>query len=631
MPPDLKALQEQVKHYVLMPLLVLPAIHVIMFLIGGGPNPLRFAAAVAYFGALAAALWYGRQLLPTFLDKYYSWRYGRAHPMIRMAARLLVLATQSVTALVTQVLLPFVGFAALSVLSYWLGGLMALQPGIDILWLLAGAVVLGVLFFNDGRFFLAWERWRFLREEIELDPDRGGDPRTANKDEPPFAIAGELAFRAASQDWSWPALRQNMLVLGMVGSGKTVCVLNTMLDALLSCSATAKLRPAVMILDAKGDYLDKIRILCRKLGREGDLAILDPEDLEHSERWNPFDSADPAFEIAERFGAACQMLNRGGGANDAFWVESAKRFVQNAITLLRHTNPGGEPPSFRQIMRLATDFEEIGHAAGRITPKNKAELESTVEYFSDQWTTLPPETRGGVQAFINVMLGPFLDAPYTTLLAGRSTISLARVVDEGRILYIHMPTAQREAMARFISTLMKLEFQREVLRRNRKERYSLFFCDEFQMFLTTGDASFFEKSREANHVNIIATQSLQAVLDKVERREGVMSVFGNCAVKVFLRNDDADTVDYAAKLLGERPMRTTGEQRSSSGRMQDLMRGGGTLTTSTTTHFKYPPETFRELVIPSREGSSEAESVTYLANQPTMLTRRLYWPIHPLT
>jgi hypothetical protein len=628
MPPDLMVLREQLKHYVLVPLGLIPAIHLLMWVTQGATALLRFGATIAYFGALLTLLWYGRQVLPPYLDQYCTWRYGRAHPMIRMAAKLFVLSTQSVATLSANVLLPFVGFTALSVLCYRMG-LGSLGELINVFWWFALAAVLGVLFFNDGRFFTAWERWRFLREEIALDPEHGGAPRNESRGDPPLALTGDHAFRAAGQAWSWPDLRQNMLVLGMVGSGKTVCVLNTMLDGLLSCSAAGE-RPAVLLLDAKGDYLDKIRTLCRRLGREGDLAILDPEDLARSERWNPFDSNDPAFEIAERFGTACQLLNKTGGSHDAFWIESAKRFVQHAITLLRHTNPDGDPPNFRQIMRLASDFEEIGRASWRINAENKAKLESTIEYFSDQWTALPAETRGGVQAFINVMLGPFLDAPYTTVLAGRSTISLGRMLDEGRILYIHMPTAQREAMARFISTLMKLEFQREVLRRNKKTRYSLFFCDEFQMFLTAGDASFFEKSREANHVNIIATQSLQAVLDKVDRREGVMSVFGNCAVKVFLRNDDTDTVEYAAKLFGERPMRTHGEQRSSSGRMREVMRGSGGISTSTTTHYKYPPEMFRELFIPSRTGLAEAESITYLANQPTVLTRRLFWPVHPL-
>ena len=48
------------------------------------------------------------------------------------------------------------------------------------------------------------------------------------------------------------------------------------------------------------------------------------------------------------------------------------------------------------------------------------------------------------------MLGSFLKPPYDTLFSGRSSVTLGEVLDQGRILYVNMPIAETEVMARVV-------------------------------------------------------------------------------------------------------------------------------------------------------------------------------------
>ena len=632
MPEDLLAAKELIKQRVFMPLFLLLGIHMVMLVLPTGlGRPLHLMTTLLYFGALGTALWHLRMETPGYLDRLYTWRYRDADPLLRHAVQLFLQSAHEVIDGATLVLLPFIGVTAARVLSQWAPSELesGIGPLLAALWWLSFLSIPVMMIFNDGSFATLLNRHRFLSEETRL---RGIDVNAVS-DVAPFEVTGENAFRAAGNDWNWEGLRQNMVVLGMVGSGKTACVLNVMLDGLLSSAARGEFTPSALIFDAKGDYLDKIGRLCRRLNRGSDLRIIDPDDVVHSERWNPLDNDEDPFEVASWFGAVLDMLGMAKAGDDTFWIEAAKNFFQHAINLLRHTSDDGSPASFRKIMRLAADKAELAAGVDRITTEAQMQaLEDTLDYFANIWIPMPDRTQTSVQAQLQNMLGPFLGEPYDTLFGTSSTLKFGDVLDEGRILYIHMPTARRGAMARIISTFIKLEFQQAVRRRLRKPRYSLFFCDEFQEYITAGadhsDDGFFALSRESNHVNIIATQSLQTIYRRVNKPEAVKSMLGNCGVKVFLRNTDPDTTNYAAEQIGKAPRRKAGETRNAGGRARDLMRGGGGQTTTTDFEFKTPPETFAELTIPTLHGEPVARSIVHFGNLSEAGDRRLTWPIH---
>ena len=184
------------------------------------------------------------------------------------------------------------------------------------------------------------------------------DRKEESIDPPAFIPGGRTGFRAGGEQWHWEDLTKNVIVFGQTGSGKTICVLNAFVDALVSSPPCGSEPAGALILDPKGDFRGKLEILCRRSGRKRDLVILDPERPHVSLRWNPFDSPDDAYELASRFVAALEAL--GMKSNDtSVWADSSRKFLKHAITLVRLTNPPGQPPSFDAIGRLVSTRDEI--------------------------------------------------------------------------------------------------------------------------------------------------------------------------------------------------------------------------------------------------------------------------------
>src|SRR5262249_25646955 len=150
--------------------------------------------------------------------------------------------------------------------------------------------------------------WRYIRQESE---NLGFTPEdiseTRGPKDPPVVITGADSFRAGGFDWSFSEdLVKSVCVMGQPGSGKTACVLNSMLEGVLSVQSHG-LKSAVLILDPTGGYRSTIEALCKRLRRGSDLHILSPESWPEfggtplSVAWNPLDTDEDALEVSARF------------------------------------------------------------------------------------------------------------------------------------------------------------------------------------------------------------------------------------------------------------------------------------------------------------------------------------------
>src|SRR5262249_10135005 len=93
------------------------------------------------------------------------------------------------------------------------------------------------------------------------------------------------------------------------------------------------------------------------------------------------------------------------------------------------------------------------------------DVETAVDYFETEFRTLPDRQLAGVRSEVNHLADDFSTWPITEMISGRSTIRIADVIDQGKLLYVHLPLAGRERMSRILTNLIRLEFQREILRR----------------------------------------------------------------------------------------------------------------------------------------------------------------------
>ncbi len=604
-----------------------------------GDHEIRLVLTVVYFAAWLGLLYACTGPREEYMRQWYAWRYEDAGPTVEQIWRLYLSSLARCVRVLAMLAMVWVVCTALRVLMMWpeFSGLADMATPVYWAWW-ASLIGLGLLpIFGGNLFSEVFQRARILDETIETSQFK---PRTAQDlqkvdqalDAPPVLALEDYRFQAGGFNWSWEDFYKNGIIFGQSGTGKTVCVLNALLDGLLSSTASTAEPPSGLILDPKGDYLKKIGLVCRKYGRERDLLVLNPYDLNRSIYWNPFDSDDDELEIAARFAAVLEStgMEKGG---DSFWIDSARKFIRYAIKLLRLSNPD-TPPDFRQINRLSVDMKAISKCFDNMDDED-CEWDGPLLYFNNEWMELPPETRNSIMANLTNMIDPFLMEPYVTLFSGKSTKRVSEMIEEGKILYVFMPIADRERMARVVCTFLKLEYYREVLKRPNKPRSSFFLCDEFQAFFTQapgkGDSDFFERSRQSNHANIIATQNYPALLKAANDRESVVkNLVGNCGVKMFLRNTDESTNKFAAELFGQTLVTMIG-----SGLGAAAGKGfGGSSSTSTNRQFDYMVrmEEFINLAVPARaDGIDYTETIVHLASRAHVSKERLKWKVHPLT
>ena len=301
------------------------------------------------------------------------------------------------------------------------------------------------------------------------------------------------------------------------------------------------------------------------------------------------------------------------------------------------TNAASEPPSFQQVSEIACSMEALVERTNEIDVSH-VDSEQCLNFFANEWIEYADETRSSIQAYITNMIDPFLVRPYAGMFAGRSDIRIDEVLSQGKILYVDMPIADKEAMAKTIGVFIKFEYFRHVLCSPRKDRYSFFLCDEFQTFFTTGqgkgDADFFERSRESNHVNIVATQNLPALFKQSTQQEHAKSLLGNCAIKIFLRNTDERTNEYASKLFGAQIVSMGGVQSTTGSQGVRGIRGGGVSTTSNDQETRrVHTNQFTELTIPSqKDGLDYAETIIFHGAKAQLNHAKCkhQWKVHPI-
>ncbi|MCC6427136.1 MAG: type IV secretion system DNA-binding domain-containing protein [Phycisphaerales bacterium] len=627
----------QVRRAFLTPVIVCAAGIVLIHILPKPYTPhskMRMLMTLGYFVAWTVLLFkmmYPRSL---YMRTLFEWKYAHCPAGMRKAWQSYLYSVDALARIVVPILLVFVLSVAIMVMRLWWQGLHPLAGIAKPAMWISGIAILVMPAVMGARFAEVTQRRRMFQEiagtsDFKAEAIDPGMP-TVEPDEP-VTVRGEREFTAGGYEWTFDDFYKNSVVFGQSGTGKTVCVLNALLDGMLSSTSDSREKVGGLILDPKGDFLDKIQGLCERTGRRRDLLIIDPAQPGRSIRWNPLDSKDDELEIASRFAAVMECLGQKSD-KDSYFLDAARKFMRHAIRLVRATN-AGRPPDLEDIARLASSTKALAQRTDKLDPRRMSrDDEGTLDFFADEWLELADQTKTSVQSTLTNMIDPFLMDPYRTLFSGKSSVTLGEMIDQGRLLYVHMPIADKESMSRMVCTFLKLEYFREVLKRVRKPRPTFFFCDEFQCYYTTtkgkGDADFFERSRQSNHANIIATQNIPSLLKYAERKELVDNLLGNCAIKVFLRNTDEQTNKYAAEQFGQEMMSTGGVSVGDLG--VGRQKGAPGAQINYQYDFKIRPEAFAALTVPAIGSSDHCEAIVHLASRGQIEHQRLRWKVHPL-
>ncbi len=212
--------------------------------------------------------------------------------------------------------------------------------------------------------------------------------------------------------------------------------------------------------------------------------------------------------------------------------------------------------------------------------EKQAQFEAVQRWFDGDWMRIEPKLRTSIVEGVSVFLSLFDDNPrvkhtfcppkaiYDTTDGsaheyGIALPPLADLIEQGRVVALNFPAAMNPALARALGTMLKQDFQRAVLNRipamsaapERHWRPTLFLCDEYQAFATSGenepsgDEKFFSLARQAKCIPIVATQSISSLRTTLPG-ESWRTLLQGLRTKIFLTLSDDFSARVAADLCG---------------------------------------------------------------------------------
>lgn len=107
-------------------------------------------------------------------------------------------------------------------------------------------------------------------------------------------------------------------------------------------------------------------------------------------------------------------------------------------------------------------------------------------------------------------------------------------------------------------------------------------------------------------------------------------MLGNCATKIFLRNTEKETNEFASELFGEHIETLSA---GSANIAQGLRGGAGGSSISGAAQYaaRIRKDEFAGLAVPSIEaGQPYAEAIAHLAARSEVETQRMRWKVHPI-
>lgn len=274
---------------------------------------------------------------------------------------------------------------------------------------------------------------------------------------------------------------QNVAVYGVTGTGKS--------SAFVRPNIFDKAdRPSVIVVnDMSGDlYRDTSGQMAAKGYR---VIVLNPHDLAHSHRYNPFldiQNENETIHLAQMFVQAVS----GGDGKDKIWSSGAERFVTFFLKCLRKSENRYNTP--HNLYYLFQNFGDDGSALHRFV----AECSYDDEFMINEWKSLLSVHKDGILSFImnaTTALKIFANRDVCELTAS-SDIDLSTLRRQKTIIYIVTPP-QYQKMYQPVTSMFFLSLlqacMRELPKRGDLPVYFLYdefgnsFLPDFDVFATT--------------------------------------------------------------------------------------------------------------------------------------------------
>lgn len=383
-------------------------------------------------------------------------------------------------------------------------------------------------------------------------------------------------------------------IIGATGSGKTSTTLLLRIAQDLIKIATGTKDMSMVLLEPKGDAVDDVLTICKKLGIPDEKIIVIDPFKEMSYKYNPF--IGERNIVANTFQGTISALT---GDQDQFFKDQQNEVCKN-ITLLAKIRYGNKT-NIRIIQQLIDDPRELANVVEHVsafieqnrrntnaTPIQLKELDSyevVVNYFINQvldYKTFrdkdeikpvpyPPNHRhhpeqmvenkkenyiSGAKKYLNDLVNEDSLRALFTSGEGDKVFDADKVLSEGGIVLVNTALGELDELSMMFGQFFIRQFQAAVFRRakeNKEENVRripcIFYVDEFPLYANDAFQRFLTLGRSYKVGAVIAMQSI-AQLDAVgtDYRKTVM---GNASHKTVFGRGPVDDNEYFSKEFGE--------------------------------------------------------------------------------
>lgn len=397
---------------------------------------------------------------------------------------------------------------------------------------------------------------------------------------------------------------QHVFVSGKSGVGKTRNVIKPVLSQLFSLIRRAY-PIGMVVMDEKADLHAEVMKLAAAHNLQDSVLVIGTGPNEY--RVDLLGGLTP-----EEFGTVVTSVasQTGGEGGDSFWPQEAKDKIILGLRLLRAfecttagirwaQSNGVRPYSIVAILKLLQndeflkevlmtlaltlsdengEYASIKHLAGM-------GLNMAMETMSNVWLPMVSQTKDGIKANANNMLANFLSSDELAKgfatgmgdrlispreLVGRKikVFNISQVVygDAGRIVMVMLKTLWLKNKREVDLENPALAEMRQDWWRNQDRTLAeaemddmameFFIADEYQSMVTGGsdrrfnDSSCWNIIRSAGVCGLLVTQNIPSFFDAIGEVK-TKKMIGNFGGKIFLQNDDEDTILFAKATAGQ--------------------------------------------------------------------------------
>jgi len=455
---------------------------------------------------------------------------------------------------------------------------------------------------------------------------------------PLFMLSGVDAFRHVDAVIG-------CMILGAPGSGKSSGSGKMLRDSYLSCEWLGCGGYGFLVLTAKVTETESWLQAASKAKRQDDLIIVNEQnDWRCNLIAYLLDKGESIEQVVKRIIKAVKSssgtLNQSSGGAAEYFDKALEQLLTNSITLLQ---AAGEDVTFANIyllvrnapiepdkIRLIKSFKSFEDAKNAPIEQlaqlnffdscaiiahdmvNKSdddfasyEVEEALLFFFSDYAQMPANQRQAVYATLTANIDPLARGVYNKLFSGETNFT-PEDSRAGKIIVLDIPVNKYDYVGKFAQNLFKSIWLSDLMKQAPTEQTKIcsLWLDEYQNFIEESDMIAFSQSREYLIAPVVLTQNLPALFARTNDKQSLAKgINGSLVNKIFHANNDVDTNQWAADLIGQEWKEQYSFSRSDNKADKDILNDmifdnpSQTLSSSTskTRTYKIEPNRFNTL------------------------------------